>query len=83
MYQINQRPAKRRLMKFYDVALAKGVHDKVLTYDFFRFVRGAHVFFDTTVLVSASVQGHPHYAQAGPVLVLSRKNSKFHISSAA
>jgi hypothetical protein len=28
-------------MKFYDVALAQGVHDKVLTYDFFRFVSGA------------------------------------------
>jgi hypothetical protein len=25
-------------MKFYDVALAQGVHDKVLTYDFFRLV---------------------------------------------
>jgi hypothetical protein len=29
-------------MKFYDVALAQGVHDKVSTYDFFRFVSGAH-----------------------------------------
>ncbi len=28
-------------MKFYDVALAQGVHDKVLTYDFFHFVSGA------------------------------------------
>jgi hypothetical protein len=28
-------------MKFYDVALAQGVHDKVLTYNFFRFVSGA------------------------------------------
>jgi hypothetical protein len=30
-------------MKFYDVALAQGIHDKVLTYDFFRFVSGALV----------------------------------------
>ena len=28
----------RPLMKFYDVALAQGFHDKVLTYDFFRLV---------------------------------------------
>jgi hypothetical protein len=32
---------KGALMKFYDVALAQGVHDKVLTYNFFRFVSGA------------------------------------------
>jgi hypothetical protein len=30
-------------MKFYDVALAQGVHDKVLAYDFFRFVSGPPV----------------------------------------
>ncbi len=30
-------------MKFYDVALAQGIHDKVLTYDFFRFVSGAQL----------------------------------------
>jgi hypothetical protein len=28
---------KGALMKFYDVALAQDVHDKVLTYDFFRY----------------------------------------------
>lgn len=28
-----------------------------------------HVFFDTTVLVAASEQGHPHYAQARPLLL--------------
>src|SRR5260370_13701817 len=33
---------KSALMKFYDAALAQGVHDKVLTCDFFRFVTGAH-----------------------------------------
>lgn len=27
-----------------------------------------HVFFDTTVLVAASVQSHPHHARALPVL---------------
>jgi len=32
-------------MKFYDVALAQGIHDKVLTYDFFRFVSGAQDAF--------------------------------------
>jgi hypothetical protein len=32
---------KGALMKFYDAALAQGVHDKVLTYDFFRFVSRA------------------------------------------
>jgi predicted nucleic acid-binding protein len=26
------------------------------------------IFFDTTVLVAASVQGHPHYARARPAL---------------
>jgi len=36
---------KGALMKFYDVALPQGVHDKVLTYDFFRFVSGAHEHF--------------------------------------
>jgi hypothetical protein len=30
-------------MKFYGVALAQGLHDKVLTYDFFRFVSGAAI----------------------------------------
>jgi AcrB/AcrD/AcrF family len=36
---------KGALMKFYDVALAQGIHDKVLTYDFFRFVSGAQDAF--------------------------------------
>jgi predicted nucleic acid-binding protein len=27
------------------------------------------IFFDTTVLVAASEQSHPHYAQARPVLL--------------
>jgi hypothetical protein len=30
-------------MKFYDVALAQGVYDKVLAYDFFRFVSGPQI----------------------------------------
>ena len=28
-----------------------------------------HIFFDTTVLVAASEQSHPHYAQARPALL--------------
>jgi hypothetical protein len=34
---------KGALMKFYDVALAQGVHDKVSAYDFFRFVSGPQI----------------------------------------
>jgi predicted nucleic acid-binding protein len=37
------------------------------------------IFFDTTVLVAASVQGHPHYAQARPALqrVAARQDKGF------
>lgn len=40
-------------MKFYDVALAQGVHDKVLTYDFFRFVSGALVVWSVECLAES------------------------------
>ena len=38
-----------------------------------------NIFFDTTVLVAASVQSHPHYAQAWPAVrrVASREDKGF------
>jgi hypothetical protein len=41
-------------MKFYDVALAQGVHDKVLAYDFFRFVSGPQLSWPTQANFAAS-----------------------------
>jgi hypothetical protein len=41
--KVNKRPKRQRpsfmaLMMFYDVALAQRIHDRTLTYDFFRLV---------------------------------------------